>query len=483
MKTFKHFWSLLLLLLAMFVPQGAWAQYDGTPVTPAGSGTEDAPYQIASAANLYWFANHVNNGNSPANAVLTANIVVNDTANWKTWDNTTDTIHTWTPIDSYEGTFDGADHTISGLYCKEGNAALFSSTTNNATITNLGVTASYFNGQFAAGGICEYNEGSITNCYNSSTVIGETYAGGICGNNFQGSITNCCNMGMVSAANANGICGVNNSGDIKNCYNLIKNAEDNYELADGNLNLTDGSSFFSPVNFTVRGSVAYNRLANKDTMTIILPYDVPASDVNGQAYQLKSFDGQILKYEKVNDGLKANVPYLIYKKRNGVTNELLVKPQSGILIHATTSIDTVKVNGGKVIEFGAYKKEVFLSGDRSDEYDYYGYKGGKFLKAKQDITMSPFRVAIRLTKTAAGNTTRAFSLNNVSLNELNVVFDDNVTGVKVTNTTSELVGKVNVYDALGHAIRLNVDAENCLDGLKDGVYVVNGKKIIVKSEK
>lgn len=264
---------------------------------------------------------------------------------------------------------------------------------------------------------------------------------------------------------------------------LIKNSSDQYEMLEDDLVLNDNGSFSSPVNFNVRGSVAYSRMANKDTMTIILPYDVPASDVNGQAYQLASFDGQTLKYEKVNDGLKANVPYLIYKNRGGETNVPLVADQNEATVHATATIDTVRVNEGKTIEFGAFTQTVFLSGDNSNEFDFYGYKNGKFIKAKKDITVSPFRVAVRLTKPSMGNRNMSLRSYSINPNELGVVFDDDVTGVDIYDSNIISEGKVNVYDVLGRAIRLNVDAENCLDGLKDGVYVVNGNKVIIKTDK
>lgn len=65
-------------------------------------------------------------------------------------------------------------------------------------------------------------------------------------------------------------------------------------------------------------------------------------------------------------------------------------------------------------------------------------------------------------------------------------------GDKITSTTDNsavddfsadaLNGKVNIYDLLGRAVRLNVEADHCLEGLRPGVYMVNGKKIVVENE-
>ncbi len=71
-----------------------------------GTGTADDPYQISSAAELYWFAAYVNEDNTDACAVLTKDIDLGGED------------EPWTPIgiNSYTGTFDGRGHTISGLY-------------------------------------------------------------------------------------------------------------------------------------------------------------------------------------------------------------------------------------------------------------------------------------------------------------------------------------------------------------------------------
>jgi len=41
---------------------------------------------------------------------------------------------------------------------------------------------------------------------------------------------------------------------------------------------------------------------------------------------------------------------------------------------------------------------------------------------------------------------------------------------------------VTVYDATGHVIRTNIEKASSLDGLKSGIYIVNGKKIMVNNK-
>ena len=190
-------------------------------------------YEIGNAGQFYWFADKVNKefyGN--ANAVLTEDIVVNKNV-LNDGELTKDVVglRNWTPIKHYGGTFDGAQHTISGIYCVSDTiteAGIFQLTTSSATVENIGVLDSYYclKEGYDVGGIVGYNSGIIRNCYNAGMVNSlhnnVNYLGGICGVNEGGTIIGCYNTGKVSNAvfgtRAGGICGRSN-GKILNCYN------------------------------------------------------------------------------------------------------------------------------------------------------------------------------------------------------------------------------------------------------------------------
>ena len=193
----------------------------------------DHVYEIGNAGQLYWFADKVNKefyGN--ANAVLTEDIVVNkNVLNDGELTKDVDGLRDWTPIKHYDGTFDGAQHTISGIYCYSdtiAEAGIFQLTTSSATVENIGVLDSYYclKEGYDVGGIVGYNSGIIRNCYNAGMVNSSynnvNYLGGICGVNEGGTITDCYNTGKVSnsvfGTRAGGICGRSN-GKILNCYN------------------------------------------------------------------------------------------------------------------------------------------------------------------------------------------------------------------------------------------------------------------------
>ena len=233
---FRWLVTMLLLVTAMAMSSSTWAQSSIIPSQPSGDGSENSPYQIGTAEELYWFAALVNGElggetpNASANAVLTANITVNkDLLASVNEDGTLKdgkTVVSWTPIgkdqNPYTGTFDGQGHTISGLYLDNSvlnNVGLFGK--NSGTIKNVGVVDSYFYGNEYVGGVCGYNGGTITGCYNSGTVSGNFYVGGVCGYNDVGTITGCYNTGLVSSNrdSVGGVCGRNYDGTITGCYN------------------------------------------------------------------------------------------------------------------------------------------------------------------------------------------------------------------------------------------------------------------------
>ena len=211
-------------------------------------GMKETVYEISNAGQLYWFAGLVNGTldgvkqNTLANAILTANITVNenllDSLQYDEEDNVSNgsDFITWTPIadwmgnrtTQYSGTFDGNNKTVSGLYFNGDSTCigLFGSSESDGNIKNVGVVDSYFKGNDHVGGVCGNNAGTITNCYNAgnlTAIESSATIGGICGYNNGGTVTNCYNTGTVTAtgsvASVGGVCGCSIE-LISNCYNI-----------------------------------------------------------------------------------------------------------------------------------------------------------------------------------------------------------------------------------------------------------------------
>ena len=249
-KKSRWLFTMLLLVITMIMPSMMWAE-SITPTKPNGEGTAENPYQIGTAAELYWFAGLVNgdasvctNGirkNNSACAVLTQNIIVNKGQNANDVANSNgikeDNWVEWTPIGyeehggAWNGTFDGKKHYISGLFynkeTEDKHIGLFGYLYYGGKISNVGIIDSYFQSNENVGGICGYsNEGTIENCYNESTIVGTSDSdvdgiGGVCGQN-SGFLKNCYNKGTIIGGlipNTGGVCG-RNGYDIANCYNI-----------------------------------------------------------------------------------------------------------------------------------------------------------------------------------------------------------------------------------------------------------------------
>ena len=138
----------------------------------------------------------------------------------------------WTPVgnsgQTYNGTFDGQGHTITGLNISSPSeaVALFHNIGGGGKVMNLQLKDVTYNGSTAMGGIAHGNNGTITACSVMGTLTNTTNngaVGGIAAINF-GTITACWFNGTITGgSNVGGIAVFNlnagsYSGKIAACY-------------------------------------------------------------------------------------------------------------------------------------------------------------------------------------------------------------------------------------------------------------------------
>ena len=201
-------------------------------------------YTIGSVGELYWFANEVNaNKNNTINAVLTADIVVNDSVLDSDGTANSKLMYDWTPIGQdtnykYGGIFDGKGHTISGLYYAAAGTVYYKGLfgrCDGATIRNVGLLDSYLESTNYAASISGFAKNTtFLNCYSTATVTltGTTdnaplYIGGLCAQNSGSTFTNCYFAGKIvadAATSTDHVRNISTSGTIKNCYYLVASA-------------------------------------------------------------------------------------------------------------------------------------------------------------------------------------------------------------------------------------------------------------------
>lgn len=197
----------------------AGAGWDGT--TKTAPKTENGVYQIGTAAELAWFADAVNKGNTTINGKLTANINLNG----KTWTAFGKYDYNDAANSGFAGTLDGDRHIVSGLKSTEGLVSCLSSAGTVKNLTVIGTVS----GSSHVGGIAATSSGTVENCLFDGTVTtssSSASAGGIVGRASKGNrIVNCVNTGDIkntctsysSTLNIGGIVGYT-YGTVENCY-------------------------------------------------------------------------------------------------------------------------------------------------------------------------------------------------------------------------------------------------------------------------
>ena len=212
--------------VALFaVPVTTFAE-ENTIEFSGGDGSEGNPYKVATAAHLNNVRDYLTSHFIQiADIDLTAATAIggdyfNNGQGWKPIGEDLDSGY------PFSGTYNGDGHIILGMKIDIAGEAVGLFGYSEGTIKNLGmVDGNVRNYAFSyayayVGGIVGYNDGTMYNCYNSSSVSSSAiFTGGVTGIN-RGTMNNCYNSGSVSssAAFTGGVAGISD-GIISNCYN------------------------------------------------------------------------------------------------------------------------------------------------------------------------------------------------------------------------------------------------------------------------
>ena len=174
-------------------------------------------YTVTSAEGLKAVADIANNGNLGINITLTENINLTDMD--------------WTPIGidynhQYTGTFDGGDHTITGLTVTGSDqyVGLFGHIGSGGKVKDVtleDVKIESNSDLSSVGGVAGRSYGGkIENCSVSGSVSGSGIAGGVVGYQSGGFLTGCSSSATVNAGGvAGGVAGLTDSGaTLTACY-------------------------------------------------------------------------------------------------------------------------------------------------------------------------------------------------------------------------------------------------------------------------
>lgn len=236
-------------------------------------------------------------------------------------------------------------------------------------------------------------------------------------------------------------------------------------IVDGNakeITITDRYPFNCPEMFNSE-SIFYTRNCYTDNgwETIFLPFDVTSISLVGSEIRTlkeKDANGNLI-FEEASS-ISANIAYIISFPGNIGAKADCVFSGSGIIKETVESIDNILI--------GTYK-------DRDAKGDFILNQDGQFFgKAVDGVKVWGFRAYI------SGETSIA--------QRLKVIFE-NASGIKsvLTNMIYSVDGiiylgykqKVSVFNTNGSKVYESVDTDH-IEGLPNGIYVVNGQKVVVK---
>ena len=199
-------------------------------------------------------------------------------------------------------------------------------------------------------------------------------------------------------------------------------------------------------------TISYTRKSISGIATTILPFDADVPD-GVKAYEFSSVDGSVLKFSEVTE-MSAFTPYIIEGSSLEVSssttkNNIVLKPE--------------EVDVAGIAKFTGTFQTISATTTTADDNKFVLTAGGTSVEFKKSHgKIGAFRAFLKYTAASS----RQFS----------VVFDDEATGVRPA-TMEELETLFNVYSIDGRQVKSKADT---LIDMPAGIYVINGKKVVIK---
>ena len=242
----------------------------------------------------------------------------------------------------------------------------------------------------------------------------------------------------ISSANPNCLF-VANAGVLANNKNVIVGS------TCANLELTDGEPFKAPADFTATNAKFTKPVGEAGYATMVIPFAVATLPEGVEAYNLTGVTGESITYSTAAT-IAADKPVLI-KATEGTYNF----EASGVAVAATADgvVTNGLLNGGYATMTAAADANNYVLQNNANGVNFYLVTG-------TDATVKPFRAYLM----ASGAGARAL---NLDLGE--------TTGISASLMNSdERIVKSEVYNLNGQRVAAP----------QKGLYIVNGKKVIVK---
>ena len=361
--------TMLLLVMALLIPQWAWAQTASQP--SVGDGSTDYPYIITKAEELAWFRDQVNGGNNYICAKISDDVKVIDMSTVCHAADKSQNLEelSWVPIGNsnkqYAGTFDGNGKTITNLYINASQNYMglfgytYKGTIKNLTFENTNVTnTGYYTGILVGeadgstfqnikisktcqmkggrdytGGIAGSHDGNAYNCVNYASVQGTIDVGGLFGmyDKEGNSITACANYGNVTASReiVGGLVGYFGSGTILDCANYgdVKGTKHVAGMAGfvdkGKIKNVFSYGSISATKDTPNVGMAFGYSDKGTTEGMVAYYSGAKLTVNGQEQTVKAFGYSKLSEDNATGFTEAQLKsgFVAYQLQQNASSE------------------------------------------------------------------------------------------------------------------------------------------------------------------
>ena len=242
---------------------------------------------------------------------------------------------------------------------------------------------------------------------------------------------------------------VANAGKVTNDNNVIVSG------ACANFVLADNKPFKAPADFTATAASYDRSIAAATTTTVCLPFALTQAecDAIGTFYTLTGISGDYLQFAEVTSGgAAAKTPYLV------VTSAGDAKTFADMKDKAVAAGAALTQSGTNADFLGTLEATAVKS---TGGYTYYALNNGEFVKAGSDkgFVLPAFRGYVKI---ADGYVPAA---------RLGISFiNDEVTGIKSVANSQEKKSGSQYFDLQGRRVSKPVK----------GLYVVNGKKMVIK---
>ena len=218
-------------------------------------------------------------------------------------------------------------------------------------------------------------------------------------------------------------------------------------------------------------NVTANRYIFNGWNTISLPFSMTETQINeifGNDCKLEKLvgvenDGQEIKLNFQNckpEGIKANVPYILYY--TGTTGTKKIKADNALITNGTTTLTFTAEGTGETVVMACAKQHVQKDG----LYGIWAKDNAEAAFVNADKASNGFYATRCYIQLSNGNST-VLTTNHIA---------GDVTSVASVVKNGE---NVDVYNISGLKVASQIDA-SAINNLQKGIYVVKGKKILVK---